>query len=240
MYAGEVLPYVQAKTNKDANITIKSLRRSAQCLAQIPYAIKEIFLETAGAIQVQSWEQAFFEVWRYACATHLKRLNKYEAGGFTRWIKKKYPRLSLLANLDGDNVSFRFASKQDLCAWMQWLLLVSGHELNKSAICFDKTQAPLPAQPLPKTDNAAPKKQPVFVPAWPKDGSTAIDAKGKYIVENGVVVFLSGRGQDTADNADTKIVRSESDSEDTWKGFGVGHPDTDGKFGGLIGEDWAD
>jgi hypothetical protein len=36
------------------------------------------------------------------------------------------------------------------------------------------------------------------------------------------------------------VCRSESDSEDTWKGYGIGRPETDGRFGGMIGEDYAD
>lgn len=56
-----------------------------------------------------------------------------------------------------------------------------------------------------------------------------------YVVQNGLVIFLNS---DT-DTRDGRIARSGSDSEDYWKGFGVGHPDN-GRFGGINGEDYAD
>ena len=63
---------------------------------------------------------------------------------------------------------------------------------------------------------------------------------GLYSVVNGVVVFPDHPKSidDNVDHAD--ICHSESDTEDTWKGFGVAHAETDGKFGGIIGEDWSD
>ena len=55
-----------------------------------------------------------------------------------------------------------------------------------------------------------------------------------YIVENGVVVRIG-----TGSTSSHTIARSSSDSEDTW--IGMGHLARDnGRFGSIIGEDYAD
>lgn len=63
------------------------------------------------------------------------------------------------------------------------------------------------------------------------------DRPGTYIVEGGVVVFVNRGG--AVGTSERTICRSGSDSEDYWKGFGIGAPDN-GRFGSIIGEDWAD
>ena len=56
----------------------------------------------------------------------------------------------------------------------------------------------------------------------------------RYIVENGVVVRIG-----TGHTASHTIARSSSDAEDTW--IGMGHLARDnGRFGSIIGEDYAD
>ncbi len=69
------------------------------------------------------------------------------------------------------------------------------------------------------------------------DYHTDINPPGTYVVQDGIVIFTnSGAGIDPDDR---RVMRSGSDSEDTWKGFGVGRADH-GRFGSIIGEDWAD
>lgn len=68
------------------------------------------------------------------------------------------------------------------------------------------------------------------------DYTTHIDLAGTYIVVNGEPIFLK-HGHDTRDG---RIVRSDSSSEDYWRGFGVGRPDNNGRFGSIIGEDYSD
>ena len=68
------------------------------------------------------------------------------------------------------------------------------------------------------------------------DYSTPVP-EGTYIVVDGVVVFVNARHGNKSNDA--RITRSSSDSEDTWKGFGYIARDN-GRFGGVIGEDYAD
>lgn len=63
---------------------------------------------------------------------------------------------------------------------------------------------------------------------------------GTYIVQNGVVVFLKRQEDTSNDEASERIMRSNVDEPEGWKGFGVARPESDGRFGGIITEDWVD
>lgn len=67
-------------------------------------------------------------------------------------------------------------------------------------------------------------------------------AKGRtYLISaDGVVVGLTKSVHECVDDDNAHIVRSESSEIDTWKGFGVARPESDGRFGGIIGEDWSE
>lgn len=64
--------------------------------------------------------------------------------------------------------------------------------------------------------------------------------QGTYIVKDGVVVFVKRMSEDVDGNTDNNIMRSDIETSDEWKGFGVARPESDGRFGGIISEDWAE
>ena len=64
--------------------------------------------------------------------------------------------------------------------------------------------------------------------------------QGTYIVQDGVVVFVKRNNEEVYGSGNNNIMRSNIETPDEWKGFGVARPESDGRFGGIISEDWAE
>lgn len=257
------------KFNGISSYCVKSLRNKAKVLCSHDSAIVDICIDGQFLLEVkQSWHDAVSEVIRFCYRHHKELIDIFYRSNSLIGFLKKDGAVSLEDAINSKEIEVVAASDIEICHILQWLLVVSGYALNNCFIRFvakDGAKAKIVAKkPVPTSQKPISTKKPVTSKKKKKlglrrllpasggasfasrrtsssvDYSTHLgDGRGTYVVQNGVVIFLQKPPQVDVDNS-SRVCRSGSDSEDTWKGYGIGRPETDGRFGGMIGEDWAD
>jgi hypothetical protein len=216
----------------------------------------------------------------YLVRNRPEQLQALEISGLMGWIMKRNPKTSLQSSIESDGASVDFENLAALCRKLQWLLLMTGFNLDTVAIRFRRTDAKINemmqalkakkedelrrkqlfekkrSELLAKSNGAAvlqrgkgrggskinhaavARESPYY--AWRTSSGQVRFDQGTYIVQDGVVVFVKRHAQDADHEADRQIMRSNIDAPDEWKGFGVARPESDGRFGGIIQDDWID
>ena len=213
--------------------TLADISRAFGTLGSNPHIYAVVIQRKMIAIN-GSWMESFQEIFRFCLTKKPKHINSLDSVGRLPWIKKADVNKSIGDSFAGNELSVCFDSESDICQKICWLLYVLDYGLSDVVMCF--------RFPKKKERNKSHAKRRHGKPVVVKRATVFHRADpmiGKYCVNSdGTVVFPSKITESVTD--DKKICRSESEAEDTWKGFGIGHPDFDGRFGGLIGEEWAE
>lgn len=201
--------------------------------------------------KVSSWIEALAKVLFILVEKHAEEVEYLHDAGLLFWLRPNNKGKSITEAILAGQYCASFANIQNVCRSIQWLMLMCGVSLYAAAFeCATCTEEEWKATQFIKNLKATAKnekttKAPSFPgvpvrtnrPLKPAAKRHLTDDYGvsKYIVENGVVVMLGTAGF----GGDGRIVRSDSESEDTWKGAGYIARDF-GRYGGIDGELYSD
>ena len=205
----------------------------------LDFNIMEIFID-GKKLSATSWPECLSHVLGMFAREREADMKFLAKTGLLGWIKADNPEAGLLDALRSGECTATFKTMLGVCRRLQWLLLMCGIPLNRVAVLHnvytdDEWQRLLECEAKTKAKPEA-KVRGISHPR-PQSPNSSHISHGTYIVENGLVVFLSSMQE--CENDDGRIMRSDSDSEDTWKGYGFIARDG-GRFGGINGEDFPE
>ncbi len=262
-FAGTALEYF--KEFNDKRLQVASLAQKADKL--LKYDILEVFFKEK-RYGVTSWPECLSRILGLFAREYEENIALLDDAGQLQWVKVDKPGMGKLEALRTGKCSAVFRDMHSLCRRLQWLFLMCGVSLNTVAVRHnaftdEEWQRHLAAEAAAKASMEEERKRLIAQQELenarkekrrkeqdkrranvkkrkqrPADSvcSTPV-LEGTYILVNGVVEFIKpmrGNG-----NNETRIIRSESDSEDTWKGLGFMARDN-GRFGSILGEDFAE
>ena len=280
-YSAKAKVFKAANTTKDYRHFAESLVNTASFLTGFVEDPDLLFVDGDCLEKSDGWVGIFSSLLAYLAVHRADTLTKLDVAGLMNWLAKANDKASLPESIMAIGVSAEFGCLSDLCARMQWLLMMTGFNLNDVVIRFKrsdeqicKVQAELrkrreaEEKAAEKTrtkktggDIGEKKATPLHCSSGghsklgighvsdppPKQQTSSADSfshvrfdRGTYIVQDGVVVFLNRQDEYTDDDNGNRVVRSDVDAPECWKGFGVARPESDGRFGGIITEDWVD
>lgn len=225
------------------------------------------------------WIETFQKVVSFLMNEKAKELEALNVSGLLRWMCVASSKKSPLERIYEGTTDIRFGTLADLCARLQWLLMMTGYNLDSIAVRYKPTKEYLNKmkvrrsmkQQEQKKKSGSPlelKFNPLMVArksnlqlsksvnvaatnlgqnpfeeenqgSKPRTKCVRFD-EGTYIVQNGVVVFVRYCAEGAGETDSGKIIRSDLNHPEEWNGYGILARESNGRFGGIIAEDWAD
>ena len=213
-------------------------------------AVTEICL-CGYSCKVNSWVEALGRVLFVLAERHAEEVEYLHDAGLLVWLRPSDKGKSIVESILTNQYRASFANIQKVCKCIQWLMLMCGVSLCATAFEYatcskgdwkvtqfmEKLKATAKTEVTSKVPSIPGMPVRTNRPLKPATKRHLTDGYGvsRYIVENGVVVMQGTAGF----GGDGRIVRSDSESEDTWKGAGYIARDF-GRYGGIDGELYSD
>lgn len=280
-YSKEAYVFKILNTSKDLRYRVASFVNKAESLADNIEELELLFVN-GHILQVSGdWKNAFGVLLSFLVENKREQLEALDVSGLLQWVRSDIQGKSALASIEDGSALIEFPSLADLCRKSQWLLIMSGFNLDTVAVQFksnenflqkiaererriieerarekkrknnyDRQREKLMTQIMTGSKTRRQQDRSSFGVGENPFGNKAKYASipttmgirfddGTYIVQDGVVVFVK-RHEDGTSTINGNVIRSNEEHPEEWNGYGVSARETDGRYGGIIAEDWID